>query len=147
MYAETGLLFPYFQNTPQDFQQLEEFCRHQKFNASMVPFFSFNSFIYTYLLILINFEILVFNFLVDFAWSALIWFVLRWDSVERCELGLSVCAFIVCQTPSTTLCLSGLNYYNPVLFTKTKFNFLIIFVLLLLDFIVWLLKRRVKILE
>lgn len=35
MYAETGLLFPYFQNTPQDFQQLEEFCRHQKSNASM----------------------------------------------------------------------------------------------------------------
>lgn len=35
MYAETGLLFPYFQTTPQDFQQLEEFCRNQKSNASM----------------------------------------------------------------------------------------------------------------
>ncbi|KAL6127239.1 hypothetical protein ACLB2K_075280 [Fragaria x ananassa] len=35
MYAETGLLFPYFQNIPQDFQQLEEFCRNQKSNVSM----------------------------------------------------------------------------------------------------------------
>ncbi|XP_021826351.1 uncharacterized protein LOC110767185 [Prunus avium] len=38
MYAETGLLFPYFQNSPQDFQQLEEFCRTQKSNASMNSF-------------------------------------------------------------------------------------------------------------
>ncbi|XP_068316117.1 uncharacterized protein [Pyrus communis] len=35
MYAETGLLFPYFQNFSQDFQQLEEFCRGQKSNAPM----------------------------------------------------------------------------------------------------------------
>ncbi|KAM1711971.1 hypothetical protein EV2_002187 [Malus domestica] len=35
MYAETGLLFPYFQNFSQDFQQLDEFCRTQKSNASM----------------------------------------------------------------------------------------------------------------
>ncbi|XP_050387792.1 zinc finger protein HD1 isoform X2 [Argentina anserina] len=35
MYAETGLLFPYFQNAPQDFQQLEEFCRNQVSTASM----------------------------------------------------------------------------------------------------------------
>ncbi|CAL2243938.1 unnamed protein product [Prunus armeniaca] len=38
MYAETGLLFPYFQNSPQDFQQLEEFCRTQKSNASVNSF-------------------------------------------------------------------------------------------------------------
>ncbi|XP_068331175.1 zinc finger protein CONSTANS-LIKE 9-like [Pyrus communis] len=35
MYAETGLLFPYLQNSPQDFQQLEEFCRTQKSIAPM----------------------------------------------------------------------------------------------------------------
>lgn len=34
MYAETGLLFPYLQNFSQDIQQLEEYCRYQKANAS-----------------------------------------------------------------------------------------------------------------
>ncbi|KAM2543103.1 hypothetical protein TB2_022460 [Malus domestica] len=36
MYAETGLLFPYLQNSPQDFQQLDEFCRTQKSTASII---------------------------------------------------------------------------------------------------------------
>ncbi|CAK7324165.1 unnamed protein product [Dovyalis caffra] len=35
MYAETGLLFPYMQNFSQDIQQLEEYCKYQKTNASM----------------------------------------------------------------------------------------------------------------
>ncbi|KAK6936694.1 CCT domain [Dillenia turbinata] len=35
MYAETGLLFPYFQNFLQDGQQLEEYCRSHKSNASL----------------------------------------------------------------------------------------------------------------
>lgn len=35
MYADTGLLFPYLQNFSQDIQQLEEYCRYQKTNASM----------------------------------------------------------------------------------------------------------------
>ncbi|KAJ7965358.1 Zinc finger protein CONSTANS-like protein [Quillaja saponaria] len=35
MYAETGLLFPYFQNFSQELQQLEEYCKTQKSNASM----------------------------------------------------------------------------------------------------------------
>ena len=36
MYAETGLLFPYFQNFSQEAQQLDEYCKTQKCNASMV---------------------------------------------------------------------------------------------------------------
>ncbi|KAK6925994.1 CCT domain, partial [Dillenia turbinata] len=35
MYAETGLLFPYFQNFLQEDQQLEEYCRSYKSNASL----------------------------------------------------------------------------------------------------------------
>ncbi|KDP22145.1 hypothetical protein JCGZ_25976 [Jatropha curcas] len=35
MYADTGLLLPYMQNFSQDFQQLEEFCKYQRTNASM----------------------------------------------------------------------------------------------------------------
>ncbi|XP_065867975.1 uncharacterized protein [Euphorbia lathyris] len=35
MYADTGLLFPYLQNFSQDIQQLEEYCRYQKTNASL----------------------------------------------------------------------------------------------------------------
>jgi len=35
MYADTGLLFPYFQNFSQEVQQLEEFCKTQKSNAFM----------------------------------------------------------------------------------------------------------------
>ncbi|PIN20509.1 hypothetical protein CDL12_06795 [Handroanthus impetiginosus] len=35
MYAETGLMFPYFQNFPQEVQQLEEFSCSQKSNASL----------------------------------------------------------------------------------------------------------------
>ncbi|RDX67692.1 Zinc finger protein CO3 [Mucuna pruriens] len=35
MFAETGLLFPYFRNFSQEFQQLEEYCMTQKSNASM----------------------------------------------------------------------------------------------------------------
>lgn len=38
MYAEVGLLFPYFQNFSQEFQQLEEFCHSQKSDASMNNF-------------------------------------------------------------------------------------------------------------
>ncbi|KAI3458015.1 hypothetical protein Pfo_014678 [Paulownia fortunei] len=34
MYAETGLMFTYFQNFPQEVQQFEEFCCSQKSNAS-----------------------------------------------------------------------------------------------------------------
>ncbi|OVA14693.1 CCT domain [Macleaya cordata] len=34
MYAETGLLYPYFQSFSQDVQHLEEFCGIQKTNAS-----------------------------------------------------------------------------------------------------------------
>ena len=34
MYAEAGLLFPYFQNFSQEVQQLEEYCKTQKCNAS-----------------------------------------------------------------------------------------------------------------
>lgn len=37
MYAETGLLFPYFQNFYQELQQLEEYCKTHKPDASMVP--------------------------------------------------------------------------------------------------------------
>lgn len=36
MYAEAGLLYPYFQCFSQELQQLEEFCFSQKTNASMV---------------------------------------------------------------------------------------------------------------
>ena len=36
MYAETGLLFPYFHNFSQEAQQLDEYCKTQKCNASMV---------------------------------------------------------------------------------------------------------------
>ncbi|CAK9146569.1 unnamed protein product [Ilex paraguariensis] len=36
MYAETGLLFPYFQNFSQEVQQLEDFFGYQKPNASMM---------------------------------------------------------------------------------------------------------------
>ncbi|PON72086.1 CCT domain containing protein [Parasponia andersonii] len=35
MYAETGLLFPCFQNFSQELQQFEEFCKTQKSNASV----------------------------------------------------------------------------------------------------------------
>ncbi|XP_020239785.1 uncharacterized protein LOC109818663 [Cajanus cajan] len=35
MFAEAGLLFPYFRNFTQEFQQLEEYCMTQKSNASM----------------------------------------------------------------------------------------------------------------
>ncbi|KOM41391.1 hypothetical protein LR48_Vigan04g158900 [Vigna angularis] len=35
MYAETGLLFPYLQNLSQELHQLEEYCKTQKYNASM----------------------------------------------------------------------------------------------------------------
>ncbi|KAJ6760314.1 hypothetical protein OIU79_025216 [Salix purpurea] len=35
MYAETWLLFPYMQDFSQDIQQLEEYCKCQKNNASM----------------------------------------------------------------------------------------------------------------
>ncbi|KAK9291702.1 hypothetical protein L1049_019651 [Liquidambar formosana] len=35
MYAETGLLFPYLQSFSQEVQQLEDYCRSQKTNASM----------------------------------------------------------------------------------------------------------------
>ncbi|KAJ7959334.1 Zinc finger protein CONSTANS [Quillaja saponaria] len=35
MYAETGILFPYLQNFSQELQQLEEYCKTQKSNASM----------------------------------------------------------------------------------------------------------------
>uniref|UniRef100_A0A2N9J992 CCT domain-containing protein n=1 Tax=Fagus sylvatica TaxID=28930 RepID=A0A2N9J992_FAGSY len=35
MYAEAGLLFPYFQNFSQEAQQLDEYCKTQKCNASM----------------------------------------------------------------------------------------------------------------
>lgn len=35
MYAETGLLFPYVQNFSPEFQQLDEYCKFQKPNASM----------------------------------------------------------------------------------------------------------------
>ncbi|KAJ9679836.1 hypothetical protein PVL29_021675 [Vitis rotundifolia] len=35
MYAEAGLLYPYFQCFSQELQQLEEFCFSQKTNASM----------------------------------------------------------------------------------------------------------------
>lgn len=36
MYAETGLIFPYMQNFSQDFQLLEEYCKSNKPNSSMV---------------------------------------------------------------------------------------------------------------
>lgn len=36
MYAEAGLSFPYFQNYTQEVQHLEEFCRSQQSNASMM---------------------------------------------------------------------------------------------------------------
>ncbi|KAK4350953.1 hypothetical protein RND71_030266 [Anisodus tanguticus] len=35
MYAETGLMFPYFQSFPSEVQQLEDFCCSQEPNASM----------------------------------------------------------------------------------------------------------------
>ncbi|XP_014517647.1 uncharacterized protein LOC106775112 isoform X1 [Vigna radiata var. radiata] len=35
MYAETGLLFPYLHNLSQELHQLEEYCKTQKYNASM----------------------------------------------------------------------------------------------------------------
>ncbi|GAV66204.1 CCT domain-containing protein [Cephalotus follicularis] len=35
MYAETGVLFPYLHNFSQEIQQLEEYCKSQKPNASM----------------------------------------------------------------------------------------------------------------
>ncbi|KAF7816696.1 Zinc finger protein CONSTANS-LIKE 5 [Senna tora] len=35
MYADTGLLFPYFQNFSQELQQLDEYCKTHKSNASM----------------------------------------------------------------------------------------------------------------
>ncbi|XP_059667226.1 zinc finger protein CONSTANS-LIKE 1-like [Cornus florida] len=35
MYAETGLLFPYFHNSSQEVQQLEDFCYFQKSNLPM----------------------------------------------------------------------------------------------------------------
>ncbi|KAF9667344.1 hypothetical protein SADUNF_Sadunf15G0013200 [Salix dunnii] len=35
MYAETWLLFPYMQDFSQDIQQLEEYCKCQKINASV----------------------------------------------------------------------------------------------------------------
>ncbi|XP_062120140.1 zinc finger protein CONSTANS-LIKE 1-like isoform X1 [Humulus lupulus] len=35
MYAEAGLLFPYFQNFSEGLQQYDEFCRTEKLNASM----------------------------------------------------------------------------------------------------------------
>ncbi|KAI3471213.1 hypothetical protein Pfo_027876 [Paulownia fortunei] len=35
MYAETGLMFPYFQNFPPEVQQFDEFCWSQKPNASL----------------------------------------------------------------------------------------------------------------
>ncbi|XP_039061646.1 uncharacterized protein LOC120205937 isoform X1 [Hibiscus syriacus] len=35
MYAETGLFFPCMQNSAQDFELLEEYCKTQKPNASM----------------------------------------------------------------------------------------------------------------
>ncbi|KAL5989351.1 hypothetical protein ACLOJK_010241 [Asimina triloba] len=37
MYAEAGLLFPYFQSFSQEVQHLEEFCRIQKSNARVSP--------------------------------------------------------------------------------------------------------------
>lgn len=40
MYADTEILFPYFQNFSQEAQQLEEYCKTQKSCASMVPFSS-----------------------------------------------------------------------------------------------------------
>lgn len=36
MYADTGILCPYFQNFYQEVHQLEEYCKTQKSNASMV---------------------------------------------------------------------------------------------------------------
>lgn len=36
MYADTGILCPYFQNFYQEAHQLEEYCKTQKSNASMV---------------------------------------------------------------------------------------------------------------
>jgi hypothetical protein len=49
MFAETGLLFPYLQNYSQEFQQLEEYCMTQKFNASMVPSISLSFFYFQFL--------------------------------------------------------------------------------------------------
>ncbi|XP_054799372.1 uncharacterized protein LOC129303853 isoform X2 [Prosopis cineraria] len=43
MYAETSLLFPYFQNFSQELQQLEEYCKTHKFNASMSDIVSFSA--------------------------------------------------------------------------------------------------------
>ncbi|CAL1391020.1 unnamed protein product [Linum trigynum] len=47
MYAEPGILFPYLQNYSQDYQQLEEYCKHQEDNASMSNLISSSS-IYEY---------------------------------------------------------------------------------------------------
>ncbi|KAK4277547.1 hypothetical protein QN277_015532 [Acacia crassicarpa] len=43
MYAETGLLFPYFQNFSQELQQLEEYCITHKSNPSMSDIVSFSA--------------------------------------------------------------------------------------------------------
>lgn len=42
MYAEAGLLYPYFQSFSQDVPQLEEFCSSGKTNASMVTISPFS---------------------------------------------------------------------------------------------------------
>ncbi|KAE8736399.1 HSP20-like chaperones superfamily protein isoform 1 [Hibiscus syriacus] len=42
MYAETGLFFPCMQNSAQDFELLEEYCKTQKPNASMTSATEYN---------------------------------------------------------------------------------------------------------
>lgn len=94
MYAETGLLFPCFQNFSQELQQFEELCKTQKFNASMVLLF----YIFLHLLVfvcMLNLSILPsFHFWVCLVCISLI--VLRWglaSFLESLSLGF-LCSMI-----------------------------------------------------
>lgn len=93
MYADTGILCPYFQNFYQEAHQLEEYCKTQKSNASMVLSLS-----------LFYFSLIWLPTICWFCWSAFIWLVLNWvwaNLMESCFFffiyflcGSSSCGFV-----------------------------------------------------
>ena len=103
MYAEAGLLFPYFQNFSQEVQQLEEYCKTQKCNASMVLSVSLFFFFFHFSLF----------WLCGFVWSSFVCLVLNWVwSKFALKFGfllficvlLSVC-FVVLYSELSSYCL------------------------------------------
>lgn len=60
MYAEAGLFFPYMQNFGQDIQQLEEYCKSNKPNCSMVCTLALSS-VYLWIYVYAYYSLLFLN--------------------------------------------------------------------------------------